>query len=315
MRSRWREIFFRNLTLRILAILLAISIWSWVQINEEASLLQKVSIHYILPPDLIESTELPKAILVEISGAKGLIKSLEDINLSTTLDLSDGVLGENHIELSMQPIQGIPEGVSITRYTPPSIDINLDQPMLRELPVRPNIVGSPKEDWRLSKIEISPKTATVRGPRKLLNSISEIPTQVIDINEIDSLMEFKVGLSLPSNVLSTDQKNKIAVNILVEMEMIEEKYPQTAITINDSAIRLTAKTVDLVLRFPKKNLKNLKTPLKLEIDENILAKSPLEFKYSAETKEYFSIQGLPDEALEIISIQPSIFTIQEGTVE
>lgn len=313
--SRWKEALLRNITLRIIALLLSISIWSWVQINEEASLLQKVSIDYILPPNLIESSELPKAILVEISGSKGLIKSLENINLSTKLDLSDGVLGENHIELNTQPILGLPEGVDITRYTPPSIDVNLDQPMLRELPIRPNIVGSPKENWRLSKINISPKTITVRGPRKLLDSISEIPTQVIDINKVSSPMEFQVGLSLSSNVLSTDHKNKISVNILVEMEITEKEYPQTQISIGDNSTKLNVQKVNIRLRFPKKNLQKLKTPLKLIIDEEILEKSPLGFEYSQNTKEYFSIQGLPEEALEIISIQPSIFTIQEGLEE
>ena len=313
--SRWKEALMRNIVLRLLAVLLAISTWSWVQINEEASLLQKVSIEYILPPDLIESSELPKAVLVEISGAKGLIKSLENINLSTKLDLSDGVLGENHIELSTQPIAGIPEGVSITRYTPPSIDVDLDQPILRELLVRPNIVGSPKSDWRISKIEVVPKTLTIRGPRKLLNSVSEVSTQVIDINGVDSPIEFQVGLSLPSNVLSTDQKNKIAVNILVEMEMVEQNYPETKIILGNDTVQLNTETVALTLRVPKLHLGTLKTPPILKIQEDILSLSPLGFEYSPATKQYFSVQGLPQEGLEIISIQPSTFTIKEGSEE
>ena len=312
--TQLKERLLRNIILRILAVMLAISIWGWVQVNEEATLLQKVSLDFLLPSDLIESSELPKTILVEVSGSKGLIKSLEHLKLSTQLDLSDGVLGENQIDPSTQAILGLPEGVSISRYTPPSIDVNLDQQMLRELPIKPNIVGSPKENWQLKKIEVTPRTITIKGPRKLLTSLSEIQTKVIDINNIFSSMEVQVGLSFSSSMISSENNNKISINILVE-EVLEEKlYSAIPISFKDELYQITPNTVDIMLQLPKQEI-DKKPIFTLVVNPSILGKFPSEFEFSPLTKEYFSVKGLSSDVNKIISIQPTEFTIIKGSEE
>lgn len=312
--SQLKEQLLRNIILRILAVVIAISIWGWVQVNEEATFVQKVSLEFILPNDLIESSQLPKTILVEVSGSKGLIKSLENMTLSTQLDLSDGVLGGNHIDLSTQSILGLPEGVSISRYTPPSIGVNLDQQMLRELPIHPNIVGSPKDNWQLEKIEVHPRTITIKGPRKLLTSLSEIQTKVIDINKISSSMEVQVGLSFSSSMISSENNDNISISILVQQVLEEKLYSAIPISLKGNSSLITPNTVDITLQLPKNEIDNNPT-FALVVDPLILEKFPSKFEFSPLTKEYFSVRGLSNEMLDIIAIQPTEFTITKGPEE
>lgn len=312
--SQLKERLLRNIILRILAVMIAISIWGWVQVNEEATLLQKVSLEFILPNDLIESSQLPKTILVEVSGSKGLIKSLENMTLSTQLDLSDGVLGGNHIDLSTQSILGLPEGVSISRYTPPSIGVNLDQQMLRELPIQPNIVGSPKDNWQLEKIEVYPRTITIKGPRKLLTSLSEIQTKVIDINKISSSMEVQVGLSFPSSMISSENNDNISITILVQQVLEEKLYSAIPISLKGNSSLITPNTVDITLQLPKNDIDNNPT-FTLVVDPLILKEFPSKFEFTPLTKEYFSVIGLSNEMLDITAIQPTEFTITKGPEE
>ena len=49
-----------TLPLKILAVLISILIWGWIQLNEEESDVKIVSISYLTPEELIQSEEYEK---------------------------------------------------------------------------------------------------------------------------------------------------------------------------------------------------------------------------------------------------------------
>ena len=53
-----------TLPLKVLAVLISILIWGWIQLNEEESDVKIVTISYLTPENLIQSEELPKSISV-----------------------------------------------------------------------------------------------------------------------------------------------------------------------------------------------------------------------------------------------------------
>ena len=202
--------------LKVLAILISLMIWGWIQLNEEESTVKRVKVHYTVPANLIESKELPQTISVELVGAKGRIRQLDKIQLNLDIDLSDGHLGRNSRTLQEHFITNRPEGIQVERFSPPILDIEFDTPTVREIPVRINLVGTPNEDFKVGSVQSNPKTISIRGPEQYLNELEYISTKAININGIDESQSFSTQISLMNRTLSIQQANLLDVFVEIK---------------------------------------------------------------------------------------------------
>ena len=152
-----------TLPLKILAVLISIVIWGWIQLNEEESDVKRVSIDYLTPDNLIQSEELPKSVSVELMGAKGRIRQMKSRQLNMTLDLRDVHLGQNQRPLQESSLTNLPDGISVARFSPPILELQFDNPSIREIPIRPNILGTPNNKFKVSSIQITLKSIPVKS--------------------------------------------------------------------------------------------------------------------------------------------------------
>ncbi len=200
-----------TLKIKILATLIAIVIWGWIQLNEETTSVKRANIAYNKPSDLIETDTLPASASVEIRGSKGRIRQMSNTPLQIVVDISDGHLGKNSRTLQSDNIQGLPEGVTVERLTPPVLDFELEKPSVREIPIKPNIVGIPNSEYKISSVESVPSSVSIRGPESLLNKVEYIATKPINIQDIAASKKFSTQIILSSSVLSINQANLIEV--------------------------------------------------------------------------------------------------------
>ncbi len=202
-----------TLPLQILAILISIVIWSWIQLNEEESDVKRVTINYLTPTELIQSEELPKSISVELIGAKGRIRQIKNRQLNMTLDLRDVHLGQNQQPLQESALTNLPDGISVARFSPPILELEFDNPSIREIPIRPNIIGTPNKKFKVSSIQTNPKSIPVKGPERYLSELEYISTKVVNIGNLDQNKTFSSQISLQSSILSIKQANQIDVTV------------------------------------------------------------------------------------------------------
>lgn len=202
-----------TLPLKILAVLLSIVIWGWIQLNEEESDVKMVAIDYLAPENLIQSEELPKSISVELVGAKGRIRQIKNKQLNMTLDLRDVHLGQNQRPLQASSLTNLPDGINVARFSPPILELQFDNPSIREIPIRANILGSPNDKFKISSIQIDPKSIPVRGPERYLSELEYISTKAINIGDIEQSKTFASQISLQSSILSINQANIVDVTV------------------------------------------------------------------------------------------------------
>ncbi len=204
-----------TLKIKILATLIAVLIWGWIQLNEETTDVKRATIAYNKPSDLIETETLPASASVEIKGSKGRIRQMSNTPLQIIVDISDAHLGKNSRTLQSDNIQGLPEGVTVERLTPPVLDFELATPSIREIPIKPNIVGIPNSDYKISSIESTPNSVSIKGPELLLNELEYISTKPINVQNITESEKFTTQIVLNSSVLSINQANLVEVFIEV----------------------------------------------------------------------------------------------------
>lgn len=202
-----------TLPLKILAILISILIWGWIQLNEEETDVKRVTISYLTPEELIQAEELPKSISVELVGAKGRIRQIKDKRLNMTLDLRDVHLGQNQRTLQASTLTDLPDGIRVARFSPPILDLPFDNPSIREIPIRANILGVPNGKYKISSIQVNPKSIPVKGPERLLTELEYISTKAVNIADVSENKVYSSQISLPSSNLSINQTNLIEVTV------------------------------------------------------------------------------------------------------
>jgi YbbR domain-containing protein len=300
-----------NMFLKILSLCIALSIWLWVQVNEEKSISAKLALKYKLPDDLVEVSEPPKAILVELHGPKGRIRQLNNTVLYTMIDLVDSIEGNNNIDLSVQQIDNIPEGVTISRYIPPILDIVLDKPMIRDVQIRPNIVGSPQKGLKITKITIEPTSFTIKGARQLLKNITEVKTEAINVDQISESRTFKTSLSLPSKTLIAQHSQQISVKIEVASNIIEREFTQVKVVLNDDSKSLDPPEVTVTMTLKEDKLPDLPSEPILQVTLPDKKEFSSGVVYNKKNASLFTIVDGDKVDAKILSIEPSTFTFRE----
>lgn len=100
----------------------------------------------------------------------------------------------------------------------------------KTVPIKINVIGTIQNDLKLKSISSDTTEIGITGPKSILDSISEIGTENIDISQIKDNTSMEVKLKIPDGILIHNGQNNINVNILVEKKKTKE------ITINYSII-------------------------------------------------------------------------------
>jgi hypothetical protein len=127
-------------------------------------------------------------------------------------------------------------------------------------------------------------------------------------------MEVQVGLSFSSSMITSENNDKISINILVEQVLEDKLYSGIPISLKDNFSQIIPNTIDIILQLPKQEIDKNPT-LTLVVNPSILEKFPSQFEFTPLTKDYFSVKVLSSDVIKIISIQPTEFTIIKGSEE
>jgi len=120
-----RQFCTRNLSLRILSLVVAVCVWSFTSISRET--------HYDLalpvelrntPPGYALASQTPREIHFTLSGPSILVEGARRANTVLILNLRGSSAGKttfSHLETNLK----LPDGVSVTRISPAALEINL----------------------------------------------------------------------------------------------------------------------------------------------------------------------------------------------
>ena len=116
--------------LKIIALSTSLLIWVWVQTQHTEQDRIRSTVEYQLPKDLIfEST------VSNIDGftrsAQGVLRQLENTELMANIDLSTHNTGP--FEFSAKDIVNLPQSVKVVQFSPPTVNISLDESLTRTL--------------------------------------------------------------------------------------------------------------------------------------------------------------------------------------
>jgi len=259
-RERVRQVFTRNLSLKLISILIAFGLWLFVNFGErdtEESLkvpleLRNVPAHLMITSPRVDFVDL------RVMGPRTLLGRIDRTRLAVPLDLTGVRPGQAVFRVGTEALT-LPRGVKVVRITPAEVSIALERVSSKSVPVRLRVAGQPSEDVRVLEIKVSPEMVQVTGPESDLRELHAVNTEVIDVSAArPGTIEREVALDAVGDYLSFSAL-RVAVHLRVEELPVTREFRRVAVAVRngDASVRLDPDHVHVTVRGARPLVSNL----------------------------------------------------------
>ena len=205
--------FTKNLSLKLISILLGAILWYFVVSERSGETAISVPLDFRNIPNPLIIIENPKeSINLRISGPATSLRRLSPKNVKAIIDLSDAKPGVAKFTIRPEHIT-LPRGLRVTMVSPASVILTIDELSRKALPVEAILVGKPLEGFKLIRVGIDPPIVEIVGARDELSGLKRISTEEIDISGLNKDAVRKVSLNLAGLHIKSISKEDVKVNL------------------------------------------------------------------------------------------------------
>ncbi|HKD92616.1 MAG TPA: CdaR family protein [Terriglobales bacterium] len=223
MRDWFRRYVAHNFWLKLLALAIAVVLWSAVAREPRIEVAHTVPVEFANVPQglAINSDKVPE-VQIWLSGPERVVRAVNPQDLHAVIDLSSipPSAAERTFSLGKKQIK-VPEGVDIAEIVHTEFHLSFDVLATRHVPVKPRVIG-PGTGWEVERIFSDPNEVTIQGPRSRVDAIEQAMTDAIDA----------VGLHGRQTSMTTPYVDDPLVRVLqpsaVRVTVITQKSPTPA---------------------------------------------------------------------------------------
>ncbi|WP_034327742.1 CdaR family protein [Alkaliphilus transvaalensis] len=213
--------FNRNTTAKIMSILFALIMWTYVmgEINPVMSReftnvqVQILNIEELKQQGLVIVGEVNDNIRVTVRGRRDEVFKLSKSDIRATADLRGFVVGDNNVPVEVASINNIE-----IDYFPKFLRVELEEVIRRQKDVSLLVEGKPRSGYILSEPQYKPTVVWIEGPASLVNTVDRVIAR-LELNEEAE----DIVVSLPLKAI--DNKGNEVFNVDVKSPYIDVYLP------------------------------------------------------------------------------------------
>ncbi|MFH2220522.1 MAG: diadenylate cyclase [Pseudomonadota bacterium] len=210
----------------VVSVIFVTGVWFSVARGVDALITLEIPVEYTNRNPEMEIVEASvDAVRLHLSGPGALIKSIQPKQVGVRLDLGKAVLGRNIFNIKNDNIT-LPPGVILKKVVPQEVEVTLDVPITKTLPIQVDWTGELPDHLILESVRLDPPRISVIGGKRILDGLSTVYTEKISLDAIMESDTFTVdpALSPVSLKIAPDSKNRIKVTcVLKERSPVEAK--------------------------------------------------------------------------------------------
>ena len=166
--------------------------------------------------------------------------------------LPDGA-GER-VEVSLKTADlAVPSMIEVVGVEPAEMELVFEPLEKKEFKVEVPRVGQLPKELTLSKVDVEPRMATVKGPRSELKQLRFIESEPIDLSDISETRTVTLNLRTPGNQSSLITKSvsvRVAINEVPRQRTFEKRPVELRTSPNLSGIGLDPTEVSVIVEGP-----------------------------------------------------------------
>lgn len=255
-----RHLFTYNLALKLLSLIIAFSVWFFVNFGErdaEETMRAPLELRNI-PAHLIITSPRVDFIDLRISGPRALLGRVDRDRLAISLDLG-GVRPGAAVFRVDADMMNLPRGVKVVRITPAQLTMELERVGHKSVPVHLRLNGKIPNGLQVTDTKVAPDTVQVTGPASDVEDVQSATTEPLEVRDARAgTIERELALEPPSEYL-TFSANRVAVQVRIDEAAVSREFKRLRVNVRNAALAYDVRPdhVRLVLRGPKGQLDGL----------------------------------------------------------
>jgi YbbR domain-containing protein len=247
-----------NIGLRILAVVLAIGLWIFVNAGERGSVESlTVPISYAsLPQGRVMVNHPPTQVKIEVTGPRTLLSLLDPERLTLKIDLRSVEDGQS--EYKIYPAMfNVGRNTAVTSISPDSLSLDIDRQVTRDVPVHLAVENNVAPGYMISSVDITPPNVTVVGPSRYVSPLTSVNTEPIDLKGLTADTNRSVEIVAPDPSLGLSTGHVDARVNVTEAITDREFHSEVEVKDSDFKYRVEPKQATFTIRGPALKLKGL----------------------------------------------------------
>ncbi|MGZ3654540.1 MAG: CdaR family protein [Bdellovibrionota bacterium] len=228
---------FHNLPWKILSLLVAFGIWFVVMSSNSIEMTKEVNLELEVPSGLTVANEVPDRVSFRLSGSKFFLRTLANSLDTIHVDLTKAKAGPAYYRIEKDSLH-LPIGVRVLSISPSTINPVLEHLDRRTVPVEVQQKNEVPNGYRLVKLYASPKNVRIKGPRNVLETISQIRSDPVDLSDVPTTLKWEIPLrtGVPNVYFDEDTEPKI----IAEVEPTGSNFRVAGVPIHVVGTRVSA---------------------------------------------------------------------------
>ncbi|GBD37992.1 hypothetical protein HRbin37_00237 [bacterium HR37] len=215
---------FNNLGKKVLALILAVSLWFVANIEHEIERSISVDINYVnLPSELIVVNNPPQKLHLRVRGPRTQLSTLSPQDIVFTLDLSNVSPGISKFEIQTDQIK-TPRGIQVTGISPAQIELDIDRLVRKKVKVTPVIENPPEGFEIVGKPRVIPSTVEIQGPERFVSKLETIPTDLVSTKGVKSTFTIQVPLKPPYPLVKVVGNELVQVTVNIREITVVKRF-------------------------------------------------------------------------------------------
>jgi YbbR domain-containing protein len=214
-----RNIIFKNLGLRIVALFLAVFVWAMITGKERAYSEKTVEVnveYYGVAPNIDIRSVIPDKIRVKLRGISKELDKIDTDDLRIRVDMR-GIRESTLLSLYSENLLEYPENIEILSVHPKRIEITAVELITREVDIRVRYKGRMKPGVTLLDRQLVPEKAKIYGYKSQIMNIDVVEAaEWVNLEEIEESRIIRLPLKKGKEILKFEGPNSVEVHLTVE---------------------------------------------------------------------------------------------------
>lgn len=179
-----KDWFTKNWTAKLVSLILAVGLWYYAVGEEGIQVTRTIPVEIKLENEKMSIVGKPTRLVVAtLQAPRSLLSNLasEELKAEHVIRKVE-TAGDYSFRVEPQEIRLPSEKIRVIRIDPDTIQVKVDEIIVKKLEIEPVFLGEPAFGYRVdaAKVQLDPRVALVEGPKSELEKVDKIRTQPID---------------------------------------------------------------------------------------------------------------------------------------
>ena len=295
---------FRQLGLKVLAVVLASVLWLTVAGEHVVERSLRVPLEFRNIPEALEIVgNAPDSVDVRLRGSSAVLSRVQSGEIVAVLDLATARAGSRLFHIRADEVRA-PYGVDVAQVVPSTLALELEKSARRKVPVVPAVEGDPAPGFVVGRVLSEPAAVEIVGPDSRVKQVAEATTEPVSVKDAKTRVRDGVTIGVADASVRLAQAQSAQVTVEIWPAPVERQVSDVPVRYRNLGTGLRAKLSPQLVRVTVRGAKEPLAALRADSVEAFVDLAGL-----GAGQYNLRVQVQPAESFGVVVIDPAVVSV------